>query len=76
MNLRATMVMRLHVRVDKPIYVGRTSEGCLSIIPIVGGTFKGPDIQGEVCPGGGGLEYPDQRDTFSCAGPVLAKDLG
>ncbi len=52
MNLLATMVMRLHVRIDKPISVGRTSEGYLSIIPIVGGTFEGPDITGEVCPGG------------------------
>jgi len=52
MNLRANLVMRLHVRIEKPISVGRTAAGQLSIIPIVGGAFEGPEIRGEVCPGG------------------------
>ena len=52
MELQANILMTLNVRVEQPRIVGQTPEGKLSIIPIIGGTFEGPTLRGEVCPGG------------------------
>ena len=35
-----------------PLEIGRTPHGERRIIPVTGGTFEGPDIQGRVVPGG------------------------
>ncbi len=52
MELQANILMTLNVRVGQPRIVGQTPEGKLQIIPIIGGTFEGPALRGEVCPGG------------------------
>lgn len=51
-NLIADEIMRLHVKIDKPRVVGATGKGLLKVIPIVGGTFTGDDIEGTVVAGG------------------------
>lgn len=46
-------VMDLHVKIDGGwINVGAVPDGSRTIIPITGGTFKGPEIQGDVMSGG------------------------
>jgi hypothetical protein len=44
--------MKVIVDVDNIIEVGRTPEGFLRIFPILGGTFEGPGIKGNVLNGG------------------------
>jgi len=52
MQIQCERIMTLHVKLEAPVVVGNVSNGLLRIIPIVGGTFYGKDIQGEVLPGG------------------------
>ena len=40
------------VKLEPAIDVGTTARGHRRIIPIVGGRFEGPDIRGEIMPGG------------------------
>jgi len=51
-NLVADEIMRLHVMIDKPKTVGTTGQGLLKVIPIIGGTVTGKDIEGTVVDGG------------------------
>ena len=48
----AQRVMTLKVEVGENRVVGQVPEGRLTIIPITGGSFEGPDIRGKVCAGG------------------------
>ncbi len=52
MYLNAEKVMTLHVELGEARLVGQTPEGLLTIIPIIGGTFEGPQLKGKVCAGG------------------------
>ncbi|WP_233148365.1 DUF3237 domain-containing protein [Rhodopirellula sp. MGV] len=40
------------IQVGEALDFGQVSAGSRSVIPITGGTFQGPDIRGEVIPGG------------------------
>lgn len=40
------------MKIAEPIIIGNVSNGLLRIIPIIGGTFSGNDMQGEILPGG------------------------
>jgi hypothetical protein len=40
------------VNIAKPLDLGQTALGRRRAIPITGGTFKGPRIEGDVAPGG------------------------
>lgn len=53
-------VVRLHVTLGQAFQVGDTGKGTRTVIPITGGTFEGPDIKGEVLPGG--ADYQMQLD--------------
>ena len=53
-------VVRLHVTLDPALSVGDTGKGIRTVIPITGGTFEGPNIKGEVLPGG--ADYQMQYD--------------
>ena len=53
-------VVRLHVTLDPAFSVGDTGKGSRTVIPITGGTFEGPNIKGEVLPGG--ADYQMQYD--------------
>ena len=41
-----------HVTVDKPLDLGDVGKGARRIVPITGGEFSGPQIRGQVLPGG------------------------
>lgn len=45
-------VVTLKVSLGQAYSVGDNGKGTRTIIPITGGTFEGPDIKGEVLPGG------------------------
>ena len=47
-----TLAFTLHVQVGPPMEVGDVPAGRRRIIPILGGTFEGPDIKGKVLAGG------------------------
>jgi hypothetical protein len=47
-----TLVFTLRVRVGPPTEIGEIGAGRRRIIPILGGTFEGPNIRGKVLPGG------------------------
>ena len=53
-------VVRLNVTLGQAFTVGDTGKGTRTVIPITGGTFQGPDIKGEVLPGG--ADYQMQCD--------------
>lgn len=52
-------VVQLHVALGQAYSVGKTTHGTRTIIPITGGTFEGPDIRGEVLPGGADYQMAD-----------------
>ncbi|HEX5613034.1 MAG TPA: DUF3237 domain-containing protein [Burkholderiales bacterium] len=52
MSLRLEFLMRLAVDVGEPASMGAGPLGERRIIPILGGTFEGPRLRGEVLPGG------------------------
>lgn len=52
-------VMELDVAIGDAINVGDTGQGHRVIIPIIGGTFTGPRIKGEVLSGGADYQLYD-----------------
>jgi hypothetical protein len=46
------LLYRSVVKLGESIQVGETARGARRIIPIIGGTFEGPDIRGEILPMG------------------------
>jgi hypothetical protein len=54
-------VLEAAVRVGPPVEVGSTVRGTRRIVPILGGTFAGPRLQGRVLPGGADWQtiHPD-----------------
>lgn len=53
-------VVRLNVSLGQAFSVGDTGKGSRMVIPITGGTFEGPELKGEVLPGG--ADYQMQLD--------------
>jgi Protein of unknown function (DUF3237) len=47
-----SLAMELHVQVGAPLEIGDVPQGRRRIIPILGGTFDGPNIRGTVLSGG------------------------
>jgi hypothetical protein len=45
-------IFAAHVTVDKPLDLGDVGKGGRRIVPITGGEFSGPQIRGQVLPGG------------------------
>jgi Protein of unknown function (DUF3237) len=45
-------IFAARVTVDRPQEIGDVAKGARRIVPITGGDFSGPDIRGEVLPGG------------------------
>ncbi|MBN1832075.1 MAG: DUF3237 domain-containing protein [Deltaproteobacteria bacterium] len=60
--LHAEHVFDANVTIGSLLNFGKSKYGERRIIPITGGTFKGPDIEGEVLPGGADwqLTRPDE----------------
>ena len=51
------LVTDLTVHVAPPIDVGETPHGGRRIIPLLGGTFSGPRLNGRMIPGGSDFQY-------------------
>lgn len=51
--------VRLHVTLGPAYSVGKTTHGTRIIIPITGGTFEGPELKGEIIPGGADYQMVD-----------------
>jgi hypothetical protein len=49
---KLTLAMTLRVQVGPPMELGEVPRGRRRIIPILGGSFEGPNIRGKVLPGG------------------------
>ena len=54
-------VCELHVLCAGTYTVGDTSHGTRTVIPIVGGTFEGPNMKGEVLSGGADYQLGDRE---------------
>jgi Protein of unknown function (DUF3237) len=48
---RLTKVFRLEARLGTPIDIGNVAQGKRRIIPLIDGTFSGPELNGEIIPG-------------------------
>jgi hypothetical protein len=52
-----TFLAEVSVTVGDPIDVGPTPEGHRRMVPITGGTVRGPDLNGRVLPGGADYQF-------------------
>ena len=74
-----THALTLRVQVGPPLEMGSVPRGRRRIIPILGGTFEGPNVRGKVLNGGGdwqivradGLAELDTRYTLQTDGGSL-----
>ena len=48
---RLTQVYRLEATLAQPLEVGETAQGHRRIVPLTGGTFTGPELNGTLLPG-------------------------
>jgi Protein of unknown function (DUF3237) len=48
---RLTRVFRLEATLGQPLDVGETTHGHRRIVPLTGGTFTGPELNGKLLPG-------------------------
>jgi hypothetical protein len=57
--MKPDLELLLEVRADlgAPSVVGQTPEGLRRVLPILGGTFEGPRLRGEVLAGGADWQY-------------------
>jgi hypothetical protein len=46
-----TPVYRLEATVGQPLDIGQTAQGLRRIVPLTGGTFAGPELNGKLIPG-------------------------
>jgi hypothetical protein len=76
---KLALAMTLSVQVGPPTELGEVPRGRRRIIPILGGTFEGPNVRGKVLPGGAdwqivradGLAELDTRYTLQTDGGSL-----
>jgi Protein of unknown function (DUF3237) len=48
---RLTKIYRLEATLGDPLDLGETPSGHRRIVPLTGGTFRGPELQGKLLPG-------------------------
>ena len=48
---RLTRIYRLEAALGEPVDVGDVSAGRRRIVPLTGGTFSGPELNGKLLPG-------------------------
>jgi hypothetical protein len=78
-RLVANYAFELRVNLTAPLTIGPSKLGLRRLIPIAGGTFEGPDLQGEIVPGGAdwqltrpdGVLEIDARYTIRASDGVL-----
>ena len=62
-NARPLMVLRLATSATRE--VGATSQGTLTIFPVIGGSFEGQRLRGQVLAGGGDWVTAHEDGTFT-----------
>jgi hypothetical protein len=60
--LKYEFLMQLTAELDPAQLIGETPQGDRRIIPVTGGSFAGPQLKGQVLPGGGGDWLLFRRD--------------
>jgi hypothetical protein len=55
--VQTEFVFEARVLVDKALVVGQSSHGLRRVVPIIGGTFAGPNIKGRVVSGGADWQF-------------------
>jgi len=51
------LVFEVRGALDAPVVVGDTPVGLKRVVPILGGTFSGPEMRGTIVPGGADWQY-------------------
>ncbi|MFD2215546.1 DUF3237 domain-containing protein [Metabacillus endolithicus] len=76
MTIGYEFIMELHAKIGKPYVIGDVPQGYRRVIPIVGGTFKGPELKGDVLPGGAdwNLKRPDGTGELYARYTIQEKD--
>ena len=72
----AEQVLELFVSCEQPTPLGRVKGGNGLMIPITGGTVKGPEFTGEVLPGGAdwAIRYEDGLTVVDARYAIKAED--
>lgn len=52
MSMNLEYIFTANIKVDSPIGIGDVGRGIRRVIPILGGIFEGPSLQGSILPGG------------------------
>ena len=52
-----TLLLEIRATLGAPILVGDVPEGTRRVVPVVGGTFEGPGLRGNLLPGGADWQY-------------------
>lgn len=75
-EVRSRFAFEARVAVSSPQVVGPSSHGLRRIVPITGGTFAGPRIEGTVVPGGADWQFvrPDGVLAIEAKYTLRAKD--
>ncbi|MBB6095800.1 hypothetical protein HNQ60_004691 [Povalibacter uvarum] len=75
-EVRSRFAFEARVSVSTPQVVGPSSHGLRRIVPITGGTFAGPRIEGTVVPGGADWQFvrPDGVLAIEAKYTLQAKD--
>ena len=63
-------VFRLEAELGEPLDLGGTALGHRRIVPLTGGTFTGPELQGRLLPGASAdwqIILPDDYETYVVA---------
>lgn len=55
--IETEFVFEIRAEIVEPLVVGESLDGHRQAIPITGGDFKGPDIEGEIIPGGADYQW-------------------
>jgi hypothetical protein len=70
--LKTQFMWNARVTVADGIVLGKSKHGWRRVVPITGGSFEGPNIRGEVMPGGEDWQlYRPDGDTELCARYLL-----
>jgi len=57
MKPELTLLLEIRASLAPPIVVGDVPEGKRRVVPVVGGTFVGPRLRGNLLPGGADWQY-------------------
>ena len=73
---RSRFAFEARVTVAPPVVVGPSVNGLRRIVPITGGTFSGPRIEGRVIPGGADWQHVRADGVLSIEARYTAQQRG